>query len=77
VRKIILSVCFFIVLFFTAYFVFLRSKAEKVSRLAWTPPELIACGHDNAYRCMSDEDYMQMIVFSQSVEYLLKNCWED
>ena len=36
-------------------------------------PELVACGENGAYRCMSDEDYMQMVVFGQFVRHLYED----
>jgi len=32
-------------------------------------PGLVACGCDDAYRCMSDQDYMQLVaIFSEEPE---------
>jgi len=36
-------------------------------------PELYPCSCDNAYRCMSDQDYMQMVALIEEIKYLINN----
>lgn len=39
----------------------IQPKVPSVSIIQM--PELVACGCDDAFRCMSDQDYMQLVAF--------------
>lgn len=52
----------------TTMFVPAKDKIEG-RKMIFQMPELHACSCDSAFRCMTDEDYTQMVVFfNQTVD---------
>ena len=49
------------------------SAEPEQAHNVWKPPELAVCSCDSSYRCMTDEDYIQMVIYGQYVKHALSN----